>query len=629
MMIADPTALDFALAYAARGWAVLALWWGEDGICACPRGAECESPGKHPIAFIGKRAMCPNGVKDATLDPERIRQWWARVPDANVGIATGAAFGLVALDSDPRNGGDESLRTLEDNLPDGLPETPRSITGSGGEHVLFAAPAGRVANFKGRDWGFPGLDVKGDGGYIVAPPSLHVSGRRYQWDAGAHPDDLALAPLPPALLRRLSVGTVSTAISSAGSGPLVLTAGGTDIGAVLAGVPEGERGVSLFRLAAKLRRVDVPYAVARELVFKAAAAASPPYQPAAALKHLDSAYSRYEPSEVPEPEAGASDDAPDGAAPARFRLWSAAEMEAMPRQQWLIEGLIVEDCVVMLAAKERSFKTFLTLDIAASLAAGIPWHGHTTHGGHVVYVSAEGRAGLGKRIKAWRKARGVDRLDRLFVLPEPVRLMDGKDVDELLATLMSLPERPVLIVLDTLARCMVGGDENSQKDATVFFDACARLQRTTGAVVLLIHHVNRDKGDARGSSVFWGNVDAHLHLQRDGQTLTLTCKKQKDFDEFEPKYLVREVVQLDDGETSLALRATRFTVETLSDPEQKVLQALRELGGVAESDAQWREAAEGLEISSRNYYRTKKLLMDRGYVEARRRGFAIKGLDNE
>lgn len=616
MMIADPAALDFALAYAARGWAVLALWWGEDGICACPRGSECESAGKHPIAFIGKRAICPNGVKDATLDPERISQWWARVPDANVGIATGAASGLVVLDSDPRNGGDESLVILANSMPGGLPETPRSITGSGGEHLLFAAPAGRVANFKGRDWGFPGLDVKGDGGYIVAPPSLHVSGRRYQWDGGAHPDDLALAPLPTALARRLGGGAGAATSAGLGTGtgsPTIVTAGGTDVGAVLAGVPEGERGVSIFRLAAKLRRVDVPYAVARELVFKAAAAASPPYQPAAALKHLDSAYSRYEPSEGTEPEAEGAEE--NGTAGERFRWLSLDELETAKPPTWLIDNVLVAGSFTMVAGRERSLKSFSVLDMGLSVAAGAAWQGMRTMQGPVGYVVAEGQSGVSRRVDAWCQARGHGKPTRFRVLPQPVQLLVATDVDELLASILAWPAMPVLIIIDTLARCFVGGEENSAKDMGEFIAACDRLQRSTGATVLVVHHGTKADGGARGSSALLAAVDTHIAVSRDmdANKVTLKCEKQKDADEFEPLVFEPVIVPLPVGETSLVLEPARITVESLKRTPKTMLEALRRFERAA-SNGEWERASVADGVARRSFYRAKKELIEDGRV---------------
>lgn len=164
--------LDQALAYAARGWHVLALHSvRNDGTCTCGRD-DCPSPAKHP--------RTRNGLKDATTDETTIRTWWARWADANVGIRTGEISGLYVIDVDPAHGGEQTLEDLEQSYSR-LPAGPRALTGGDGMHILFAHPGGTWANTAGRSGLGPGIDTRGDGGYIVAPPSLHISGQRYEW----------------------------------------------------------------------------------------------------------------------------------------------------------------------------------------------------------------------------------------------------------------------------------------------------------------------------------------------------------------------------------------------------------------------------------------------------------------
>ena len=161
-----------ATSYAARGWAVL----------------PCRPRGKEPLT--------PHGFLDASSDPEIIAEWWRRWPEANIGVATGSASGVVVLDVDPRSGGDEALRDLV-ACHGPLPETPTVLTGGGGCHFYFAIPEG--VTIRSRRLA-PGLDLKGEAGYVVAPPSVHPSGQRYMWELGRSPDDLPLAPLPVWLL---------------------------------------------------------------------------------------------------------------------------------------------------------------------------------------------------------------------------------------------------------------------------------------------------------------------------------------------------------------------------------------------------------------------------------------------
>jgi hypothetical protein len=103
--------------------------------------------------------------------------WWCDQPNSNIGIATGAISGVVVIDVDPRHGGDDGLQAAQDRLGR-LPDGPVARTGGGGRHLPFAHPGGQVAS---RIAIFRGVDVKADGGYIVAPSSLHVSGREYRW----------------------------------------------------------------------------------------------------------------------------------------------------------------------------------------------------------------------------------------------------------------------------------------------------------------------------------------------------------------------------------------------------------------------------------------------------------------
>jgi hypothetical protein len=158
-------------------------------------GSPCGSPAKHPHG-----RLVPRGLLDATLDEPTIRQWFTAAPLAGLGVATDK---LVVLDIDPRHDGDLSLRALED-AHEPLVHTWRSITGGGGDHIIFAAPDNiEVSSFAAGQMSDPplgrGVDVRARGGYIVAPPSRHINGRTYEWSVDHHPADTPLA-LPPSWL---------------------------------------------------------------------------------------------------------------------------------------------------------------------------------------------------------------------------------------------------------------------------------------------------------------------------------------------------------------------------------------------------------------------------------------------
>ena len=169
-----------ALAYARRGVPVF----------------PCEPSGKKPLTH--------DGFWDASVDPDVVGRWWSRWPAANVGVPTGERSGLLVLDVDPRDGGAASLTELEEAFGP-LPRTTRARTGGGGEHVFFRYPGeagGEVRN--SASWLGPGLDVRGEGGYVVVPPSR--TGGEYRWTHRA-----PLVEAPAWLLSRMR-GTTRTSL---------------------------------------------------------------------------------------------------------------------------------------------------------------------------------------------------------------------------------------------------------------------------------------------------------------------------------------------------------------------------------------------------------------------------------
>lgn len=125
----------------------------------------------------GKRPLTPGGFWDATTDARRIRGWWGRWPSANIGIPTGKRSGLLVLDVDERGGGMASFVLLE-HRHGPAPRTARSRTGGGGEHLFFRYPAGQEIR-NSADLLGPGLDVRGEGGYVIVAPSR--TQRPYEW----------------------------------------------------------------------------------------------------------------------------------------------------------------------------------------------------------------------------------------------------------------------------------------------------------------------------------------------------------------------------------------------------------------------------------------------------------------
>jgi hypothetical protein len=219
--------LGDALQFAARKWFVLPLNTPQSGGCSCQQ-EDCA---------IGKHPRTRHGSADATDDKDQIRAWWERWPDANIGIATGPASGLVVLDIDDRGEvcGSDNLADLATDFG-GLPDTLTAITGNG-KHLFFQHPGGTVKNSTGKL--AYGVDVKADGGYVVAPPSLHASGTRYRWEDFTKP----VAPLPEWLLGKMISKEEEKKVEPAEHTPF----------SDAAIVHEGSRNTTLYKLACALR----------------------------------------------------------------------------------------------------------------------------------------------------------------------------------------------------------------------------------------------------------------------------------------------------------------------------------------------------------------------------------------
>ena len=226
---ADTTrALDAALGYLDRGWSVI------------------------PVQPRGKRPLVPwLEFQQRSPSSQEVREWWARWPDANVAVVTGALSRVVVLDVDVGPGGRENLAHLEREHGI-LPDTVEAVTGGGGRHVYFAHPGGVVHNRVGIE---PGIDLRGDGGYVVAPPSLHPSGGPYRWLPGRELGSVELAVLPAWLHSRLSIPTQRSAHPLAYWRALVRD-----------GVEEGERNSTIASLAGHLLRHGIDPVVALDLL---------------------------------------------------------------------------------------------------------------------------------------------------------------------------------------------------------------------------------------------------------------------------------------------------------------------------------------------------------------------------
>ena len=241
--------LDAALEYARRGWPVFPVHGIVDGHCSCRR--DCSSPGKHPLVR--------RGLHQATTDVERIRAWWTRWPFANIALATGD---VVVTDIDVPTG----LKSLA-LLPE-LPHTLVSLTGGGGVHLFYASERelrNHVSRLPGIDRDVPGIDLRGRGGYVVVPPSTHISGHRYDWLDSS----ISIAPAPEWLREapRPEPSLVAPAIPATESTPYGLAALRAEVD-ILLHTPLGRRNDQLNRSAFALGQLIAAGHLAEDLAHK-------------------------------------------------------------------------------------------------------------------------------------------------------------------------------------------------------------------------------------------------------------------------------------------------------------------------------------------------------------------------
>ena len=203
--------------------------------------------------------------------------------------------------------------------------------------------------------------------------------------------------------------------------------------------------------------------------------------------------------------------------------------------EFVIAGLVETESLAAIFGKPGSGKSFVALDMAASVASGTPYHGRAVMQGPVIYIAGEGNNGLRKRLAAWERHHGVSLSDAPLHLSRcATSLLDPAAADAVTAAIDAVAQiegkPPRLVIIDTLARNFGGGDENSTQHMSAFVAAVDSIKgRFPGCAVLLVHHTGHGEGDrARGSSVLLGALDAEFRVELSGDTTTLQGTKSKE-----------------------------------------------------------------------------------------------------
>lgn len=297
---------------------------------------------------------------------------------------------------------------------------------------------------------------------------------------------------------------------------------------------------------------------------------------------------------------------------------SDAELERMPAMDWLADGLLPLGGLSALYGPPGAGKSFLAIDLAFSIATGTDWLDRGVVQGGTLYVAGEGDAGLSQRIVAWKASRDVlGQPVGVGVVSAGVNLLDPGEIARIVQAAQSpCVAQPVrLVVIDTLARSMAGGDENDTRDMSTLIAAADRIRHATGAAVMLVHHTKKESELERGSSALRGAVDT-LILCRDGDDgREIVCEKQKDAAPFSslPFRLVAGhgscIVQVSGYE---GLEGTREQAGAMTKQRHLALCALSEaFTGRGATASEWAKAAG---IPERTFFRARTWLVREGYV---------------
>ncbi|MFI1162127.1 AAA family ATPase [Streptomyces sp. NPDC020801] len=215
----------------------------------------------------------------------------------------------------------------------------------------------------------------------------------------------------------------------------------------------------------------------------------------------------------------------------RGSLFDAGDINDV-KVEYLVHSLLAKDSLAWMYGDPGCYKSFVALDIAASVAlgAGVEWAGAPTKQGPVLYIAAEGSAGMAKRKRAWEAMTGKSLDGKLKFLTMAIRITEEGFLEELIAICQEI--RPALIVIDTQSRVTPGLEENGSVMST-YVDAVTALRMATGACVLTLHHTTKGTEVLRGHGSLFGAADTVIYVSKSAGAETerfakVSIKKQKD-----------------------------------------------------------------------------------------------------
>jgi len=624
------SAQSYALRYIRLGWWVLPL-----------------DPGtKKPLG-----RLVHNGFNDATNDPDTARAWWSQYPTAGIGIALRKSH-LVAVDIDPRNGGIETIDQLE-AIHGPIVSDVLALTGGGGQHIVFSAQL--VEGLPGTLG--PGVDLKCDG-YIAVEPTLHPSGKRYAWDSESDPLDGVVPSTLPNWIRDMSRAK-ATAPVVATVAPPIDSRRANDALAALKHINADQRD-TWVRVGAAIHN-EMPTQAGFRL-WDEWSQRSSKYDPQDQMRvwrsfvrkglagvGLNTVFAMAQ-------ESGWKNTGSLPVfAPEPSLLLSLAQLQqASASITWSVKWVIPSDSIGVLFGGSGTFKSFIALDYCLHVAHGLNWLGRKTKKGAVIFIAAEGGAGLWRRVEAWHKARGLSWQGiEFYVVPVALALLT--DSPRVVEAAKAIGVVPAVVTVDTMSQTFTG-EENSANEVSAYLRAIGNAFRALWhCVSLIVHHSGHAATERpRGSSAIRANVDFMLGCFREEKQLlaNLECHKQKDGELFDPVSfdLVSHQLGFDeDGDAinSLVAKHINSAEELLSAKSREVsslrggkTRALLDIAhnGMSEKELRYEFYKSLLdmdpEAKRKAFNRAKAAAVDAGFIEMglvegtmERRVIVLKGVE--
>ena len=498
----------------------------------------------------------------ATSDRAEIKRMFGAPSARLIAIPTGKINNLIVVDVDIKNG-QPGMDWLNENS-EALPQTRTHKTRSGGLHLLFRPPAEvEIRNSASRV--APGVDVRGEGGYVIIPPS-----DGYQVADATDP-----AEMPRWLIRACLRPESPVASPPKAHDPI--TEGGSLWGLTaldgeieeIKRAPFGRQEITLNEAALKIGAIvaggHLSESVARQALISAGNTmssasgdrpwtsteieekitrgmkdgAASPRRPKDRILNGNHQKPYVEPQKVNVDELQQVPPRKDNSKhPEVFEYFTFADAVLSIEVEDFVEGLLIENAMSVVYGESNSGKTFWTTDMALHVAAGRSWNGREVKQGPVVYCALEGAHGIKNRIAAFKEYYGMeDQIIPFVVIPVSMNLLDpNADADTLVATIRDVvklfdAKDAILIIIDTLSRALAGGNENAPEDMGALVSTGDKIRALTKAHLAWIHHSGKDtaKG-ARGHSSLRAASDTEIEITVDGQVRQAQVRKQRDLE---------------------------------------------------------------------------------------------------